>query len=131
MKLLLDTQAMLWLFGEPTKIEPRRRTDLADQANDVFVSAVSTWEVSIKIAVGKLRLPDDQDPSVYLPASIRRAGLATLSITPEHTYGVSSLVKHHADPFDRLLISQARNDGLTIVTSDRMIARYDVPTILI
>ncbi len=131
MKLLLDTQAMLWLFGQPSKIEPRRLADLSDPANDVFVSAVSTWEVAIKIAIGKLKLPDDQDPSVYLPASIRRAGLATLSITPEHTYGVASLVKHHADPFDRLLISQARSAGLTIVTSDSTICRYDVPTILV
>ncbi len=131
MKLLLDTQAMLWLFSEPTKIKPRRLSDLADPANDVFVSAVSTWEVAIKVAIGKLKLPDDQDPSIYLPISIRRAGLSTLSITPEHTYGVSSLVKHHGDPFDRLLISQARSAGLTIVTSDRMISRYDVPTILI
>jgi PIN domain nuclease of toxin-antitoxin system len=131
LKLLLDTQAMLWLFGQPAKFEPRRLAELSDPANDVFVSAVSTWEVAIKTAIGKLRLPDDQDPSVYLPASIRRAGFATLSITADHTYGVSSLVKHHADPFDRLLISQARSSGLTIVTSDRMISRYDVPTILI
>jgi len=130
-KLLLDTQTMLWLFGDPARFKPRRRADLSDPANDVFVSAVSTWEVSIKIAIGKLRLPDDQDPSIYLPTSIRRAGLSTLSITPEHTYGVSSLVKHHADPFDRLLIAQARSAGLTIVTSDSMISRYDVPTILI
>jgi len=65
------------------------------------------------------------------PRSIRRASLMTLPITLEHTYGVSSLVKHHGDPFDRLLISQAEIAGLTIVTSDRVISRYDVPTMLI
>ncbi len=102
-----------------------------DPNNEVFVSAVSTWEVSIKIALGKLRLPDEQDPAVYLPDSIKRADLATLAIIPEHTYGVSSLTRHHADPFDRLLIAQARFERMTLVTSDSNIARYDVATLML
>jgi PIN domain nuclease of toxin-antitoxin system len=122
---------MLWLFGQSKKIKPRYRTQIVDPRNEVFVSAVSTWEVSIKVAIGKLSLPDGQDPGVYLPTSMRRARLTPLAISPEHTYGVSSLEKHHADPFDRLLISQAKIDGLTIVTSDRIISLYDVPTMLI
>lgn len=131
MKFLLDTQAMLWLFAEPKKINPRIRTKLAHPENPVFVSAVSTWEVSVKISIGKLTLPDGQDPGIYLPNSIRRAGLTTIPISPEHTYGVSSLAQHHGDPFDRLLISQAKIEGLTIVTSDRIVAKYDVESILI
>ena len=131
MRFLLDTQAMLWLFGQSKKIKPRHRARIVDPRNDVFVSAVSTWEVSIKVAVGKLSLPDGQDPSVYLPISIRRARFTPLPVSLEHTYGVSALAKHHADPFDRLLISQAKTAGMTIVTSDRVISLYDVPTMLI
>jgi PIN domain nuclease of toxin-antitoxin system len=130
-RFLLDTQAMLWLFGQPNRIDPVRRAQIVDPLNDVFVSAVSTWEVSMKVALGKLKLPDDQDPGSYLPTSIRRANFATLPITPEHTYGVSSLAKHHADPFDRLLIAQARVAGLTIVTSDHAFTQYDVALVLI
>jgi PIN domain nuclease of toxin-antitoxin system len=122
---------MLWLFADPKKINPKIRTKLAQPENFVIVSAVSTWEVAIKISIGKLTLPDSQDPGIYLSTSIRRAGLTTMQISPEHTYGVSSLAKHHGDPFDRLLISQAKIEGLTIVTSDRIIAKYDVEAILI
>jgi PIN domain nuclease of toxin-antitoxin system len=122
---------MLWLFGQSKKMKPRYRAPIVDPRNDVFVSAVSTWEVSIKVALGKLGLPDGQDPSVYLPISMRRASFTPLAISPEHTYGVASLESHHADPFDRLLISQAKFAGLTIVTSDRIIAMYDVPTMLV
>jgi PIN domain nuclease of toxin-antitoxin system len=122
---------MLWLFGDSKRIKPVHQKKIVDPKNDVYVSAVSTWEVCIKVAIGKLSLPDGQSPSVYLPSSIRRANLATLPITPEHTYGVSSLAKHHADPFDRLLIAQARVAGLTIVTSDNVFSLYDVSAILI
>jgi PIN domain nuclease of toxin-antitoxin system len=130
-RFLLDTQALLWLFGQSKNIKPRDRDQIIDPLNDVFVSAVSTWEVSIKVAIGKLSLPDGQDPSIYLPASIRRSSFTPLPITLEHTYGVASLAKHHADPFDRLLISQAKINGLTILTSDRVFLRYDVAAILI
>lgn len=109
----------------------REKAQIVDPENEVYVSAVSTWEVAIKVAIGKLRLPDGQDPGVYLPVSIRRANFSSLSITTEHTYGVSSLARHHADPFDRLLISQARIDGLTVATSDRIFSKYDVATIFV
>jgi PIN domain nuclease of toxin-antitoxin system len=99
---------MLPLFSEPQKIKTLHKDKLADPENEVLVSAVPTWKVLIKVAIGKLSLPDGQDPSFYLPISVRRASLTAMSITPEHTYGVACLAKHHADPFDRLLISQAK-----------------------
>jgi PIN domain nuclease of toxin-antitoxin system len=122
---------MLWLFADPKKIGRKYLTTLADPSNDVYVSAVSTWEVAIKVAIGKLKLPGSREPSAYLPSSIRRAGLTPLPITPEHTYGVASLARHHGDPFDRLLVAQARETGFTIVTSDRIFAKYDVATLLL
>ena len=131
MKYLLDTHVMLWLFGDRRRIARRQLSMLADPQNEVYVSAASTWEVAIKVAIGKLKLPDEQDAAVYLPVSIRRAGLAQLPITAEHTYAVASLARHHNDPFDRLLVAQARAAEMTIVTNDRMIAKYDVPTMMI
>ncbi len=131
MKYLLDTHVLLWLFGDRRKIGKRHLSMLADKKNDIYASAVSTWEIAIKVAIGKLKLPDEQDVGVYLPTSIRRAGLVPLPITAEHTYGVASLARHHTDPFDRLLVAQARATEMTIVTHDRAIAKYDVPTLLI
>ncbi len=127
MKLLLDTHVLLWLLARPTKIKKAVRERLADPANDVFVSAVSTWEIAIKVGIGKLTLPGDA--SEYVLGRIEQAGLLPLSITPEHTFGVASLPAHHLDPFDRLLIAQAQAERMTIVTSDRAFAKYDVDTI--
>jgi PIN domain nuclease of toxin-antitoxin system len=126
MKFLLDTNVLLWLFARPTKIKSAVRERLADPANDVFVSAVSTWEIAIKVEIGKLTLPGDS--SEYVLERIEQAGLVPLSITPKHALGVASLPAHHLDPFDRLLIAQAQAEHMTIVTSDRAFAKYDVDT---
>jgi PIN domain nuclease of toxin-antitoxin system len=130
-KFLLDTQVMLWLFSEPRKIGRKHLPVLADPNNVLYVSAVSTWEASIKVALGKLKLPGDRAPSAYLPTAIRRAGFTPMPITAEHTYGVASLAMHHHDPFDRLLIAQARVENVTIVTSDRLFTKYDIATMLL
>lgn len=106
----------------------RIREELADPRNDVLVSAVSTWEIAIKSAIGKLQLPGE--PGSYLPDRMRRASLTALPITTEHTYGVFALPKHHQDPFDRLLIAQAQLEGLSVVTNDRIFEEYDVRTLL-
>ncbi|MGH7727846.1 MAG: type II toxin-antitoxin system VapC family toxin [Vulcanimicrobiaceae bacterium] len=126
---LLDTNVLLWLFLRSDRVKKSVRDKLADPANTVYVSAVSTWEVAIKAATGKLRLPGE--PARYLPARIARAKLSTLAVTLEHTYGVFALPPHHSDPFDRLLVAQAQLEGLTIVTADRALARYDVRTLAV
>jgi PIN domain nuclease of toxin-antitoxin system len=127
MKLLLDTHVLLRLFARPAKIKKNVRERLADPANDVFVSAVSTWEIAIKVSIGKLALPGECRE--YVLERIEQAGLLPLSITPRHTLGVAALPAHHLDPFDRLLIAQAQAEGMTIVTSDRAFAKYDVETL--
>jgi PIN domain nuclease of toxin-antitoxin system len=86
----------------------------------VFVSPVSPWEIEIKRARGKLKAPEQ------LADEIDRAGFARLPITVEHAIAAGRLPPHHADPFDRMLVAQAQLEGLTIVTSDPRIARYQV-----
>jgi PIN domain nuclease of toxin-antitoxin system len=117
---------MLWLFADTKRVRHEVRETLADPAHRIYVSAASTWEVVIKAALGKLRLPDDIEPSDYVQKSIRRAGFSTLDISVEHTYAVSSLPPVHQDPFDRLLIAQAKVENLVIVTADRKFDAYNV-----
>jgi PIN domain nuclease of toxin-antitoxin system len=129
MKYLLDTNAALWWFEGSSRFKKPLRQKLMDRANAVFISAASTWEISIKAAIGKLVLPDD--PKSYLTPRIERAGFTILPVLAEHTYEVFSLPLHHADPFDRLLIAQARLGDFSIVTADRAFAKYDIRTIAI
>jgi PIN domain nuclease of toxin-antitoxin system len=128
-KYLLDTHAVLWWFEGSNRFKKTLRGSLADRINTVFISAVTTWEISINAALGKLTLP--AAPKNYLTPRIDKAGFTLLPIVAEHTYEVFDLPLHHLDPFDRLLIAQARANDLTIVTADRMFAQYDVKTIVI
>jgi PIN domain nuclease of toxin-antitoxin system len=121
---LLDTHAALWWFEGSNRLKASLRHSLTDRRNTVYMSAVSTWEISLKAALGKLTLP--QEPKSYLPPRIVRAGFTLLPVLAEHTYEVFSLPPHHLDPFDRLLIAQARVEDLSIVSADRVFARYDV-----
>lgn len=96
------------------------RQAITDGRNRVLVSAVSAWEIVVKKALGRLRAPDD------LPAQIERGRFAPLEITIAHAMAVGVLPDHHADPFDRMLVAQARTEELTLVTRDADIARYEV-----
>ncbi len=124
MNYLLDTNVALWWFAGSNRFKKSLREALTDRRNVVFLSAVTTWEISIKAAIGKLILP--QEPKAYLAPRIVRAGFTFLPVLAEHTYEVFSLPRHHLDPFDRLLIAQARINDLSIVTADRAFAHYDV-----
>lgn len=120
MNLLLDTHTLLWaLADDPTLAGPARRA-IVDGRNRVLVSAASAWEITIKAALGKLRAPDD------LPTQLERARFEPLDIAVAHALAVAHLPDHHADPFDRMLIAQARSEDLTLVTRDARIQRYDV-----
>lgn len=118
MNLLLDTNALLgWMFATLA----RRGADLiGSPANTVFVSAVSVFEIAIKTSVGKLSIPESPIEAVD------RSGFTPLDVTFEHADAVTSLPRHHRDPFDRLLIAQAQVEGLTIVTRDRRFQAYEV-----
>lgn len=119
MRLLLDTNALLWwLAGEG--LTGQAREAIADPANPVAVSAVSAWEISIKKALGKLAAPDD------LEHQVQAGGFTPLPITIAHGIAAGQLGRHHDDPFDRMLIAQALAEGLTIVTRDKRFVDYGV-----
>ena len=122
MRLLLDTHVLLWrMQGSPTLgAEASQRVDAADE---LVVSAISFVEIGVKVATGKLRMP------AGLREYVLESGARILGLSPEHGLGIAELPLHHRDPFDRLLISQARSEGLTIVTADKYFARYDVPVV--
>ena len=129
MRFLLDTSALLfWLEGSP-RIKKRLRDQLVEPANLVFVSAVSAFEIALKASLGKLRFSGD--PAEVLPPFFERSGLSTLPVAVNHGLGVYGLPRHHSDPFDRLLISQAIAEDLTLVSSDGIFSKYAVKLVLV
>ena len=120
MRLLLDTHTFLWWDEDALPPAVRRRIELAD---DVFVSAVSAWEIAIKSGIGKIvaRAP--------LGQAILDYGFTELPIRMDHADAVRLLPPHHRDPFDRLLIVQAQLDGLTLVTRDQAFSAYQVSSV--
>ena len=122
MSLLLDTHVVLWLLaGEDRRFGPAALVALRDQL--ATVSAATVWEIAIKRRLGKLRAPTG------LVETVAAAGLQLLSVTALHAEQVAELPDLHRDPFDRLLVSQARLEGLTLVTADAIVRRYDVSAI--
>jgi PIN domain nuclease of toxin-antitoxin system len=121
-RLLLDTHVVLWALQGTRTVGPRAQ-EAIERATELAFSVVSFAEIGVKAAIGKLVVPDD------LHDHIVRSGLQILGLAPDHGVGVAALPMHHRDPFDRLLISQARAERLTFVTADTRIAAYDVPMI--
>ena len=124
MKLLLDTHVFLWLQTEPERLRKETRTLLASTANEVFLSVASVWEMAIKARLGRLPLPEPLDR--YVPTRCEAAGVSLLSISATSAFEVGRLPAHHTDPFDRMLVAQARVEGLRLVTNDRALGRYQV-----
>ena len=122
-RLLLDTHALLWALEDDDALGERARGAIVDPRNDVFVSSVSVWEISIKRSLGKLKAPED------LLSAIEASGLRELPVTFVHADHAGGLPPHHRDPFDRMLVAQAQVEGLTIVTHDSVIAKYGVRTL--
>jgi PIN domain nuclease of toxin-antitoxin system len=119
-RLLLDTHALLWSLGRPESLSLDARRAIEDGENDVFVSPASPWEVAIKRAAGKLEATGD------LADEIEAAAFVALPITTEHAILAGTLPPHHRDPFDRMLIAQARIEGLIIVSRDPRFEPYGV-----
>ena len=124
MTYLLDTGVWLWSVGKPSRISRNARDVMADSRNDVFLSAVTSWEVAIKASSGKLRLPEP--PDLFVPRRMAAQGLRPLAVSHEHALAVFRLPPHHRDPFDRLLIAQAKVEEMTLISADGMFDRYPV-----
>ncbi len=97
---------------------------IEDSTNEVFVSAAVGWEISVKVALGKLTVP--ADPAVWLPARVRSLGFRSLDISTPHAIAVGALPNVHRDPFDRIMIAQAQVEGLTFVTRDPDNQKYPI-----
>lgn len=125
MKLLLDTHVVLWSASDPDRLTAATRTALEDGTNDVLVSIVTAWEIAIKQSIGKLELarPAEQ----WLPDVLKRTGFEVAELSLSAALRVRALAWHHRDPFDRLLIAQALDQGYTIVSSDVAFEAYGVP----
>jgi PIN domain nuclease of toxin-antitoxin system len=124
LKLLLDTQTLLWWREGNRRMGKRAHAAIERDADGVIVSAASGWEISIKARSGRLRLREAVD--TWMAAALETSGFGVLPVTMRHALAVAALPDHHADPFDRLLIAQAQLEELTIVTSDSAFDDYDV-----
>ena len=122
MKLLLDSHAFLWWLTDAPELSPSARAALADPANVVLVSAVTTWEIEIKRALGRL-----EAGSADLVAEIEANRFAQLPVWARHAGAAARLPRHHDDPFDRMLIAQAQVEGLVCVTRDPAFQAYGIP----
>ena len=127
-RYLLDTHVILWWADDSDRLALRHRMLLEDTANDIYVSTVSVWEASIKAANGKLELP--LPPLVFFQKVVERYQFPVLPIHLSHAAGVFSLARVHADPFDRLLISQARSENMILVSEDLVFQKYDLPGLI-
>lgn len=128
-RYLLDTHVWLWLQTTPERLGEQVSGLLADRTNELLLSAASSWEIAIKYRLGKLPLPEP--PAQYVPDRMRLSGVTPLPVEHAHALGVASLPDHHSDPFDRLLIAQARELAIPIVTADRQLSAYPVDLVLI
>ena len=119
MRLLVDSHVALWWLDGNEALGPTARAEL-ESADEVFFSAVTPWELGIKRSIGKLSFPDG------MPEALQESGFLGLPISIAHAVAAAELPPHHRDPFDRMLVAQARAEALVLVTADRTLAPYGV-----
>jgi PIN domain nuclease of toxin-antitoxin system len=127
MRLLLDTHTFLWWNTEDPQLSSRVRELIGDGQNEVFLSAASVWEISVKAAKGKLILPEP--PAQYIPNRMGLYQFQPLPVQIVHAARVYDLPRHHDDPFDRLLIAQSQVESIPLVTVDTDIRKYELEVI--
>lgn len=129
MNVLLDTRAFLWMAGSWKRVRPQARRVLEDTQTALFLSSASIWEISIKTALGRLKLP--ATPTVYLPRRLSDFQISVVDISRDHALAVYGLPPHHSDPFDRMIVAQAQLEQLTIATRDPAFTAYAVPVLAV
>lgn len=127
MKYLLDTVAWLWSVHADERLGDEAREILANGKEEIYLSAASCWELSIKMRLEKLKLPGP--PAQVVPAFMAKQGLLSMTITHLHAAKVYDLPAHHSDPFDRLIIAQAMVEEMTVLTSDRIFEKYPIAVV--
>lgn len=123
MRILLDTQVVLWALADSPRLSTRARDLLADAGNECWVSSASAWEIAIKSAIGKIRTGLALD---RLEQGIEAAGFLTLDVTIRHAAAMARVPVPHGDPFDRLLVAQCEVETLRLLTADEQLARLPV-----
>jgi PIN domain nuclease of toxin-antitoxin system len=124
MRLLLDTNAVLWWLRDNPRLGQKARLLIADNANEVLVSVVSPWEITMKYRIGKL-----EERGAALWTAIEAEGFTILPISYDHFVALDDLPTHHKDPFDHMILAQACVENAAIITSDREMTLYGVPCI--
>ncbi|MDP2832536.1 MAG: type II toxin-antitoxin system VapC family toxin [Pseudomonadota bacterium] len=124
MKVLLDTQALLWFLLDDPRLSRKALDCIADPDNDILISPASHWEIAIKISIGKYKLTEDFE--AFFSREIRNNGFLVLPIEIRHTAALSKLPFHHRDPFDRLIIAQSQAEGILLISSDTLFDHYGV-----
>jgi PIN domain nuclease of toxin-antitoxin system len=123
MNLLLDTHVLLWWLDDHPSLGEEARREISNGNNLTFISAVVIWEIRIKESLGKLEIPSG------FRRTIENQGFEMLAITTDHAHAVANLPAYHRDPFDGMLIAQARLEGFTVVTRDKIFDKYGIPII--
>ena len=124
MKILLDTHTFLWFIGGDDQLDTHARRVIEDLGNERYRSTASLWEITIKSSLGRLTVP--MPPSELVRDHIWANAIGLLTIRPEHLDALHALPYHHKDPFDRLLIAQAWQDDMVLVSRDEAFSAYDV-----
>ena len=124
MRYLLDTSVFLWSLGAKGRLNAAATELLASNETQIFLSPVSSWEIAIKYALGKIVLPSS--PVEFVPGGMRDLGIATLDVTHLQALAAGQLPLLHRDPFDRMLIAQARAEAMVLLTGDHIFQAYDV-----
>jgi PIN domain nuclease of toxin-antitoxin system len=124
LRILLDTQVWIWMRAAPARLSTKADRLLRDDRTELFLSAASAWEIAVKASLGKLRLPCGVEEFVVTRAAA--TGVTPLPITQFHAIESATLPPHHRDPFDRMLVAQARLERLRLMTADPALARYKV-----
>ena len=127
MKYLLDTHTFLWWNLEDPQLSARAREIISYGKNEIFLSAASAWEISIKTAKGRLILPEE--PAQYFANRMSQYHFQALSVQVSHAVHVYGLPNHHADPFDRLLVAQCQLESLPLISKDKDIQKYNLEVI--
>jgi len=124
---LFDTSVFIWARSYPERLNRHARELLSLKSEALYLSAASSWEIGVKYLLGKLELPDP--PGLYVPAAMNMWSIRALDISHRHALSVAELPLLHHDPFDRMLIAQARLEGMVLLTADRMFEKYEAETI--
>jgi len=127
MRAILDTHTFLWWAVDDQRLSERARALISEGENEIFVSAVSGWEIAIKSGLGHLDLPSR--PEIFISDQIQKNAFSVLPIQMSHAVGTVRLPAKHKDPFDRLLVVQAKMEGMAVISGDRALSMYDLEVI--